>query len=113
MKCKVCGKEFQETQYSSEYKDICSSECFNKFYWIEKVSSYQNNPDKFVAIDGSLYYIDDEDSISSFRGFDGIKFVIKMKDSGKVIVTTNLWFNGEIPKELRNQIPDNAEFIKE
>lgn len=114
MKCRVCGREFQEVSYCNEYRDVCSSECFNKLYWIEKVRFYQNNPNKSVAIDGDLYYIDDEDSEDKgYKGFGGRRFVIRIKDSGKIIVTTSLWHNGKIPEEFRDQIPDNAEFIKE
>ena len=42
-------------------------------------------------------------------GFDGRIFRIKMLDTGEVITTNNLRYNGDIPKEYA--IKDNAVFL--
>ena len=50
-------------------------------------------------------------SDSPFRGYGGKGIKIKLH-TGEIIVTNNLWHNGEVPKEFRDRLPDNAEFIK-
>ena len=49
--------------------------------------------------------------VKTIRGFSGRKHVIKFFD-GREIVSTNLWYNGEIPESHRELLPNNAEFIK-
>ena len=50
-------------------------------------------------------------SDSPFRGYGGRGIKIKLQ-TGEIIVTNNLWHNGKVPKEFRDRLPDNAEFIK-
>jgi hypothetical protein len=97
--CKCCGKEFEK----SHFIDYCSSECLHKDFW-------DNALDKdAVIIDGNCYHIvPDDKSDGGFLGFEGREFKIQFND-GRVVVTHNLWHQGEIPKE-RN-IQDNAKFI--
>ena len=106
MKCKICGKAFDETHYGEPYQDICSSECYSKQFWIEKIEV----KDKLTIINGECYFIGDENDTSYFRGHAGRKFKIQ-KDNGEIIETTNLWYNGEIPEEFREELKDNAKFI--
>jgi len=111
VKCRICDKDFVKEKYGGEYKDICSSECFNDAFWLEKIK----DKDIITIIDGESYYIDDEKSNSSFRGFSGQKFIIKYIDGDKkdkVIVTTNLWYNGVIPEKFRDKLKNNAIFCK-
>lgn len=105
MKCRICGKGFDERQYGEPYSDICSQECFDKNFWIESENSLS---DRSVVINNQLYYIGDEDNDSSFRGHAGELFVIKKPD-GTVVRTTNLWYNGSIPEEIRGRFPENSE----
>jgi hypothetical protein len=79
-------------------------------FWQSKVE-IKDNPN-VVRINGVHYFIGDEGSKSSFRGFDGEKFRIKFND-GREVETTNLWYNGSIPKNYLKELPDNAIFIKE
>lgn len=109
-KCIVCGKEFYKSEYMSPYQNICSSECFSINYWNERILN-KNDPCS-VIIAHTAYWIGDEDSKSCFRGFGGAKFRIKFFD-GRYIETTNLWYNGDIPKKYWSKLPDNAEFIVE
>jgi len=38
--------------------------------------------------------------------------VIKFRD-GRSVTSTNLWCQGTIPLQYRDELPDNAEFVKE
>lgn len=62
-----------------------------------------------VVIAGNCYHIEPDDKPQcGFLGYNGTEFKIKFRD-GRVVVTHNLWHNGEIPEELG--IQNNAEFI--
>lgn len=106
MKCKICGKVFNEKHYMKPYEDICSGECFTKQFWKEIIAE----KDKHTIINGECYAIGDEKDKSYFRGYAGRKFKIQ-KDDNTVIETTNLWYQGVIPEEFRNELKDNAKFI--
>lgn len=105
LECEICGKQIEKSQYYNNV--ICSSECFTKHYWLERVKNKDSK--RQVVAKGVVYQISDENSISSFRGFDGAKFVIHFFD-GRKVFTSNLWHNGTVPDEFRDQLPDNAEF---
>lgn len=66
-----------------------------------------------IIINGNCY-VDSGDKpqcdYKSWLGFDGQRFYIRFFD-GREITTNNLWHNGIIPQEYREQLPDNAEFI--
>lgn len=81
---------------------------FQREFWQQKLLDDAREPDRVAIIDGTHYYIDDEDD-SRFRGFDGAKFVIKFHD-GREVTTTNLWCQGDIPDEFRDLFPNNADF---
>ena len=105
MKCQVCGKEIDKSKYSNGI--ICSPECFERNFWLEKI----RNKDQYIIVNNEIYAIGEEDSKSIFRGFGGANYIIKFFD-GAEVSTTNLWYCGEIPEEFRDQLPDNAVFIK-
>lgn len=84
---------------------------FHRDFWKEALG----NPFS-VIIGGNCYTIGDENK-AGFRGFGGMKFKIKiLKDTptykaGEVIMTTNLWHRGEVPKELN--VENNATTLEE
>ena len=99
--CTKCGKALPENAID----DLC----FECNFW----SRHHNNDVKdkdhrCVIANGSHYIIGDEDSKDSFRGFDGAKVSIEFFD-GTVIVSTNFWYQGDIPERFRDIMPDNAE----
>lgn len=106
MNCIVCNKEIEESNYTNEI--LCSCKCFSINFWNGKVKA-KDDPN-IVRIKGNQYYIKNEDSKSPFRGYCGSLFKIRFFD-GREIVTTNLWYNGEIPMSHREMLPDNAEFV--
>lgn len=106
MKCEVCGKEIEKSKQL--HKVLCSSKCFTTDFW----NDITTHKDEYVIINGRSYYVADENATGPFRGFDGSLFKIK-KHSGEIITTTNLWWQGSIPEEFREKIPNNAEWYKE
>lgn len=105
MKCEICGKEIEKSSYAGAI--LCSSECFTKYYWKQRVDNKDSKTQ--VVVNGEMYQIGDEQDKGS-RGFFGHQFIIKFFD-GRVVITTNLWYNGVIPEEFRKDLPDNAKFI--
>lgn len=106
LECEICGKQIEKTCYDNRI--LCSSdECWNKAYWQEMIENKDTK--RQVRIKGIVYYIGDENTTSSFRGFDGAKYVINFFD-GRKVFTSNLWHNSTVPDEFKDQLPDNAEF---
>lgn len=108
MNCVICGKQIEKSKYMN--KNLCSSECFHIDFWNEQVEN--KNDSRIVRINGEQFHIGNENSNTPFRGFSGAKHKIKFFD-GREITTTNLWFNGKIPKEYKELLPDNAKFIRD
>lgn len=106
MKCPICGKEYNEdSSYIEKH-----GQCFSCKFWSEKIlQDSVSEPHRVAIIDGTHYFIDDEDSESEFRGFGGSKFHIIFND-GVEVITTNLWCQGDIPEFWRPHFPDNAKF---
>lgn len=106
MKCVICGKEIEKSMFSNAV--LCSAECHTKYFWREIIAE----KDKHIVIDGMCYYDGgnvDSRSRHMFLGFSGRRFWIRFKD-GRTVTTNNLWHNGKIPEEFRDQLPDTAEF---
>lgn len=105
MVCVVCGKEIETDNYMHGDNGTYIHEgCFKEWFW-RKTLNPKTNP---IIIDGNCYHVEDENDNSYFRGFAGRSFTIQM-DNGKVIHTTNLWHQGEVPKEFYTG--DNAKFV--
>ena len=105
--CKICGKQFEGTHWLPPHEDICSSDCFNRNFWLEIIDEAKKNKYMHPVIDGTCYCVCDEDSISGFRGFDGALFYITFND-GHMIATTNLWSNGPVDSRFTDRLPNNA-----
>lgn len=104
--CKVCGQEFTKRLFND---DICSIKCSSVDYWNERVK----NKDDFIIIDGKCFHDSGnvaDNSYSYSLGYGGNRFWILFND-GRTLTTNNLWWNGNIPEEFRNALPDNARFI--
>lgn len=80
-------------------------------YW-QKLIDSRESPNH-VVVNSTHYMIGPEDSTPRrWRGFGGDRYVIQFSDSRRV-TSTNLWCQGTIPAQFREQLPDNAEFIRE
>lgn len=106
MKCPTCNQEIGKF-VSDERSMKEHGECFECALWRERLPLRGNS--NVAIIDGTFYTIGDEDSKEPFRGFGGDKFVIRFKD-GREVITTNLWYGGQISDAWKSQFPDNANF---
>jgi hypothetical protein len=78
-------------------------------FWQEKMGPRIFDNPRTARIDGVHYMVGDEKAGPFMRGFGGSKFHITFND-GRQVTTTNLWCQGDIPKALRDKLPDNAVF---
>lgn len=85
---------------------------YEETYW-QRLIYTRHNPDH-VVVKGTHYTIGPEDASirRQWRGFHGDQYVIRFND-GRTVTSTNLWCQGTIPLEHREQLPDNAEFVRE
>ena len=103
LKCEICGKEIENSQYHGNI--LCSSRCFTINFWREIIAE----KDKHIIIHGECYCDGGENAPGAFRGFSGRRFWIRFKD-GSTLTTNNLWYQGKITDEFRDELPDTAEF---
>lgn len=102
MACKICGNETE-----NKYCDKCSKKYE---YWIERIEDSA----EFVIFEGVCYHVRRyvEPWFSDFKGFGGRPFEITYLDGHKE-KTNDLWYNGEIPKEVLPLLPDNVANLEE
>ena len=113
MECRYCGKPVDLKYSDSLNQKLRDSEtCYSCDYWLEWSRHTHNSA--VARIDGRHYRIGREDAPipPEARGFGGSKFTIRFFD-GRVVETTNLWTQGEIPIRFRGRLPDNAEFVRD
>lgn len=107
--CKECGKveEYQQWNHGDQLKK--KELCFSCDFWMGYLMK-KDKPES-VRVKGTHYWIGDENSSATrFRGFGGAKWVIKFND-GRVVKSTNLWCQSDIPDHFKDRLPDNAEFV--
>ena len=104
-KCPVCGKKSTHPMFAN---GCCSNECHHIDFWRNALD------DEAIIIDGHCYHVGEEpedvSKYNGFLGFSGQEFKIRKFDSDDIIITHNLWHQGEIPKKFNKQ--DNAQFVK-
>lgn len=119
--CLECSKK-EKLRWGDDIKKklIERNLCFNCNFWWEYVE--QVDDPNSVRVKGVHYWICSENAPrGTFRGFAGKKFKIIFftptisvaHNTPRIIVTTNLWSQGEIPIRFRDRLPDNAEFRQE
>lgn len=74
-------------------------------YWAERVLYKE----EFLIVKGVCYYISEEST--AFKGYGGRRHIIRYLDTGKIRITDNLWHNGDVPEAIKEELPDNAEFL--
>jgi len=81
------------------------------FFW-RKLINARTDP-RHVVVKAVHYQIgpEDKDIRRNWRGFHGDRYVIRFKD-GREVTSTNLWCQGTIPLQFRDELPDNAEFLR-
>lgn len=113
MKCKICGEEFDSSNYLKDCKESMDSNqmCFTCNFWRERLEEDKTLPPHTACmIDGTHYIVGNENDKSYFRGFGGAEFNIQF-DDGVVIKTTNLWCQGEPKGYWKEKFPNNARFV--
>lgn len=70
-----------------------------------------------VRVNGTHYtagYLGIQGGLGDHRGFGGTVFRWRWLDdpSGKTYETNSMWFQGRIPDEFQDRLPDNAEWVK-
>lgn len=105
--CKECGVT-HKAKYVEEVKNrmLKESLCFKCLHWTRWMEN-ASDPN-VVRVNHKHYYIGDE-MARGMRGFGGSEWNIVFHD-GRKITSTNLWFQGDIPKHFTDRLPDNAKF---
>jgi hypothetical protein len=106
-KCSKCGGVV-ELSYHHRKQLEDKKMCFSCDFWDSKVKSKNGR----VIINSECYYIKPDNPNAMFKGHGGRSFKIRILDTGEVIHTKNLWNAGGVPDVFKNELPDNAEFMK-
>lgn len=110
-KCSKCG-EVQELRFAptTNAKLLFFCVCFDCNFWRE-VTILIDDPNQAI-IDGNAYHAEpDNGGNPKWKGFGGRLHKIKFKADGRIVETTNLQYQGEVPERFKADLPDNAEFI--
>lgn len=119
-KCVICGYEIQpgEGYFATPKGDVCSSECHTEAFWLQKVDWAEDcqteEGEPVFRANGQHYVISAEDDGSFFKGHSGRLFYVYYHlgpFAGKIIRTTNLWSQGEVPEGFQNELYDNASLM--
>lgn len=79
-------------------------------FWHEKLKDYKNNSHLFVKANGNLYFISPNEACpKDFKGHGGAKIKFVLGD--KEIISTNVWYSGEIPAYLANEFGPEYQLI--
>lgn len=116
--CSCCGQE-AGTNYCTEVAERLRrlQLCHTCDFWMEKIR-WAEHPDPLhqpVRVDGKHYCYDPRNLLvsgdSRYKGFGGSFFKICFLDTADVVVTNDLWHQGDIPARFRDRLPDNAVFL--
>ena len=90
---------------------MISDEAFTKMFWDEKVAI--KDAPYVMRVEHTHYIIGDPDPTNPWRGHGGRKFIFERLDTGERIESTNVWYQGQIPTDYDDLLPDNARIIEE
>lgn len=104
--CSKCGK-------LTDIERLVPGMCFTCGFWHEKLAPHIRDSERTVRTpDGKHYSIGDKKDRGTMRGFGGRSFYVRFND-GRLEKTNNMWHQGTIPPEFREELPSNAELIGE
>ena len=119
MKCKICGAEIPENEFTKQKTDelVEHQMCFTCNHWRINHEEDINNcdPHEYAIVDGGHYRLlpSDPNQDGWFKGFGGHRFHFKFND-GTEVECDNVWFQGDITEAhpyWRDLMPDNAVII--
>jgi hypothetical protein len=90
--------------------------CFKCAFWEKHARDWESgNKNNIYFIDGSRYHDcgSVDKNTKGFIGHGGREFIIQNLNTKEIIKTNNLWCQGDVPKEFKNRLPDNAIFINQ
>jgi len=99
-RCVVCDGEVEDMN------GLLSGHCHECSFWMKHATVYDNS---VVVIVNNTHYRMGEST--AFKGFGGREFTILFNDGRRVVTTSNLWCQGEIPVRFQALLPDNAVFL--
>lgn len=110
--CSECGGTFNPGYWLTGEEYARRKLCLHDAHWADAAARVRLG--KGLIIDGCSYSWrpDLSPGDNSHAGFGGALCRIQRAD-GSILVTRNLWHNGEIPPEWRERLPDNAVFLRD
>jgi hypothetical protein len=111
--CERCGAHEDDSYTTSS--DLRKRErCHHCAFWEDRTAELTTKPGTFVA-DGRYYTFGDKEpneyelrTRSSCYGFGGAGHRVRFLDGRPTRETHNLWTQGEVPSDFREQLPDTA-----
>jgi hypothetical protein len=85
--------------------------CFTCWFWNRRYEAHLARPDESFIVDGTAYMACPDEPGNGFKGFGGAEFRIKPNDGREVIISRNVWCQGDVAKNFRDVLPDNAVFL--
>jgi hypothetical protein len=85
---------------------VLCSPCFSWEFWNERLAKHRDNARSIIA-DGNAYMLGTATAPGRWNGYGGSWFTVRFQD-GRVVETCDLWDQGIIPSEFREQLSDNA-----
>lgn len=110
-KCKFCGQFFSMAHTRREYDGFC----FSCSFWNNRLNRHLMFPDRSFIVKGTAYMVCEEPKEGERGwgcGYGGAEFRIKPHDGRDVIISHNVWCQGDVPKRFRKLLPDNASFLQ-
>lgn len=111
--CSKCWKEESIVNLVKTTKDELKNRkfCFECNYWY---NLFLRKDDKDVIRLEGIHRSLGEDKPTTpdrFKGSCGSKYVVEFMD-GRIVTTTDLWYQGKIPDVWKAELPDNAISLK-
>jgi len=111
--CSKCGKEEFVGNWNKQTQEELKSRkfCFECNYWYELF--LRKDGKDVIRLDGIHRSLGEDKPTTPdrFKGSCGSKFVVEFMD-GRVVTTTDLWYQGKIPDVWKAELPDNAISLK-
>jgi len=117
--CPECGKKSMDEQKG--YK-VRKNYCFSCNFCTDRLEALAKDDDVYRLVIDKHHYQTSKNPEhrkgDKYSGFAGRKFIIKIHPTepntdGTLIVTNNLWHQGQVPIHFLDRLPDNASFVNE